>query len=82
MTPQSPPEVRAIRVVKSDADRAAEVVAALIWLGYMYYLFNPDGVDRIKQYVRARWDRMQYLISVYQTRSNIENLPETDDPEV
>jgi len=82
MKPESPPEIRAIKVVKSDADRAAEIAVALVWLGYLFYLFNPDGVEAIKQYVRARWDRFRYLVSVYQTRANIENLPETEDPDL
>jgi hypothetical protein len=78
---KTPPEIP-IRVIKSDADRAAEVAAALIWLGYMFWLFNPDDVEAIRGYVWTRWERAKYLFSVYQTRANIENLPETDDPEM
>ena len=75
-------EVRQIRIVKSDNDKIAGATAAVVWLLFLYYWSNPTAFDKVVSYVRARWQRWQYLVSVWQAQRAIETLPETNDPEM
>lgn len=60
----------------------SETIVNLISLGasavFMYLLYNPNAVERIKGLAQSFWEKLLFQSEVRSTREAINSLPVTD----
>lgn len=60
------------------------VVDYLMSAAFIYLILNPQALEDLTDQLRAAFrrtrDRMSLAVGVWQTRREVANLPETDDP--
>lgn len=70
------PSIQEVRLSKSAGESVGNIIVAAASLAMLYYLSNPDKLDRHREAVRGFWDRMQHKASVWQALREIRSLPE------
>lgn len=75
------PEHR-IELVKSSRDTMIDVAITVVVGAWLYYTFNPEAFNRLKDSTHDRFLNLVELYAAWQAHRDIQNLPETDDPNV
>ena len=55
------------------------VVDLLASAALIYYATHPDCLSDVGEHTRRLWGKVVHHVSVWVTRQNIRNLPETDE---
>ena len=72
-------ETQKVTLVKSDRDRGIEVLSILVGWAAAYYVLHPEIGSQIHDWWTAHTKAFGHRLSVWRTREDIRNLPETDD---
>lgn len=72
-------EPQKFQLSKSKRDAAIDLVSLALFTGMIYFVLNPDSMDKITGTVSAGLNKLTHKVGVWQTRLSIRSLPETDD---
>lgn len=69
-----------IELVKSSRDTIIDVAITVAVGTWLYFTFNPDRFNQLKERSHDRLMNLVELYVVWQAHRDIQSLPETDDP--
>ena len=78
-TPTPQQITQRIELVKGPQEAVLNVISALITVGAVYLVVNPNGMEQLTDWLEKQQRKVNHKLSVWLTRSAIRSLPETSD---